>query len=90
MFIRNITARVVGFDGRGMFGLLSLMGAFFLTFQNDSYRVSYELDGTNPGAFATLNLDANQGADGNNAMAGHANGSSIRPYTILSVPIYVY
>lgn len=66
------------------------MGAFFLTTQQDSYRVGFELNQTNPGAFAVLNLDANQGADGNNAMAGHANGSSIRPYTILSVPIYVY
>lgn len=88
--LRNITARVIGFDGRGMFGQTSPMGAFFLTTQRDSYRVGYESNGTTLGAFVGLNLDANQGADGNNAMAGHANGSNIRPYTILSVPIYVY
>lgn len=64
------------------------MGAFSIFSGNTEYRVGFELGDYPTKGFSILKLDANSGDT--NPMNGHAAGSEIRPYTILSVPIYIY
>lgn len=56
----------------------------------DWYYTMPNSNDDNNGICWNMSFDANGGLSNYNPMAGHANGESIRPYTILSVPIYIY
>ena len=87
MFIRNIIATAGGFDGRVIFSVIPSMGAFSLSHGNTGYRVGFETGDYPTKGFTRLNLDANSGDT--NPTAGHAS-DTIKPFTILAMPIYVF
>ena len=63
------------------------MGAFSLYSGNTEYRVGFETGDYPTKGFSILSLDANSGDT--NPTAGHAS-DTIKPFTILALPIYIY
>ena len=97
MFIRNIIARiqmsVIADNTNGRYLLNTWDGGFASIREGSGYMWEFTPTGWSNLDSQELYLNANTNNTAytnSNPISGHAGGTEIKPFTILSIPIYVY
>ena len=85
---RNITASAAGGEGAKLHGLLFTADRQYGAFRAGKTTTDSFAGASTDGYY--LDFNANTGDKNTNPMAGHANGSEIRPYSIYALPLISY